>query len=154
MSATRPDRPLDLIRLLTRAERLMTHRLQTILDPAGYSVDAWRVLAMLADDAGHRMTEIADQTFLPPSTLTKLIDHLVSDNLLYRRIDPRDRRSVRVYLAPRGRALYHQIKDTIEANCVDLVAFGGDDGSLPEQLARLIDVLDGRPVPEPHIPVA
>lgn len=153
MSATRAHRPLDLIQLLTRAERLMTLRLQSVLDSAGYSVDAWRVLAMLADDAGHRMTEIATHTFLPPSTLTKLIDHLVSDNLLYRRIDPRDRRSVRVYLGPRGRALYQQISDTIEANCVDLVN-SGDGGALPEQLARLIDVLDGNRVPEPHLPVA
>lgn len=49
------------------------------------------------------MTEIADFAMLPAPTLTKLMDRMVSDNLVYRRADERDRRRVAPYLAEPGR---------------------------------------------------
>jgi DNA-binding MarR family transcriptional regulator len=155
MPAPRAQGPRELIQLLTRAERLMTRRLQEILDPAGYSVAEWRVLALLADDAGHRMTEIADRAFLPPATLTKLVDHLVADNLVYRRVDPLDRRSARVYLTPRGQAFYQRVGDLMEAGWAQLPATVGDDeGQLHELLAHLVDALDGHPLAERRLPVS
>src|SRR2546430_10742438 len=85
MTAPPARQPLDLMQLLTRAERLMARRLTAILDTEGYSLEAWRVITLLADGTGHHMTEIAEHAFLPPATLTKLVDLLVDNNVVYRR---------------------------------------------------------------------
>jgi hypothetical protein len=74
MPSPTPRRPDDLVQLLTRAERLAALRLQAVLEDEGCSLDAWRVLALLADGEGLHMTAIAQAAFLPPPTLTKLVD--------------------------------------------------------------------------------
>ncbi|MGW0332553.1 MarR family winged helix-turn-helix transcriptional regulator [Streptomyces sp. NPDC003011] len=95
-------RPEELLRLLTRAERLFARRVQSVLEEFDCSVEAWRVLDLLSDGQGHHMTALADHAFLPPPSLTKLIDQLVDQNLVYRRVDPADRRRVLAHLTPRG----------------------------------------------------
>lgn len=95
-------RPQDLLYLLTRAERLATRRVQSVLGEFDCSVEAWRVLDLLSDGQGHNMTALADHAFMPAPSLTKLIDQLVDQNLVYRRVDPADRRRVLAHLTPRG----------------------------------------------------
>ncbi|WP_419999516.1 MarR family winged helix-turn-helix transcriptional regulator [Streptomyces boninensis] len=111
MSAMRGAEPQDLLQLLTRAERLAVRRLQQVLSStgSGLSVDGWRVLALLSDGAGHRMTAVADCVFLPPASLTKLMDQLVDQGLVHRRVDPLDRRRILAYPTPRGRELWAEV---------------------------------------------
>jgi DNA-binding MarR family transcriptional regulator len=124
----------DLMNLLTRAERLLARRLAGILAAERCSPDAWRVVTVLADGKGHFMTEISDLSFLPPGSLTRLIDHLVEENVVYRRGDDLDRRRIRVHLAARGRRLHDRIEQQIREATADLPAVDG--------LAALIDALD------------
>jgi DNA-binding MarR family transcriptional regulator len=145
MTAPTPRQPPDLTRLLTRAERLLARRLATILDAQGCSLDAWRVLALLSDGTGRHMTDIAEQAFLPPATLTKLIDHLVDDNLVYRRVDDLDRRRIRAYLTPRGRALCQRISHEMHASMARLTT-DGDRELLEGLLTRLVDELAAQPL--------
>jgi hypothetical protein len=56
------------MRLLTRAERLLARRLTTILAAEGRTLDAWRVITLLADGKGHFMTELSERAFLPPGS--------------------------------------------------------------------------------------
>lgn len=88
MASRSARQPQDLMRLLTRAERLAARRLEAVLDEDGCSLDAWRVLVLLSDGEGHHMTAVAEAAFLPPATLTKLVDQLVDQNLVHRRVDP------------------------------------------------------------------
>ncbi|GIM88914.1 MarR family transcriptional regulator [Paractinoplanes toevensis] len=127
-------RSADLMELLTRAERLMARRLAAILAAEGQSLDAWRVISLLADGRGHFMTELADGAFLPPGSLTRLVDHLVDTNLLYRRIDDADRRRIRAYLTPRGHRLHQRVADAVRES---LPA----DEELELRLAALVDDL-------------
>ncbi|GCB52981.1 MarR family winged helix-turn-helix transcriptional regulator [Streptomyces sp. NL15-2K] len=136
-----PRQPQDLMQLLTRAERLAARRLQAVLDEDGCSLDAWRVLALLADGEGHHMTAVAEAVFLPPPTLTKLVDHLVDQNLVYRRVDPLDRRRIRAHLTPRGRAYWHRISREVHAQWPTLSE--SDDELLRALLERLVNTLDG-----------
>ncbi|GIF26268.1 DNA-binding MarR family transcriptional regulator [Actinoplanes tereljensis] len=129
-------RSADLMQLLTRAERLMARRLAAILAEEGQSLDAWRVISLLADGQGHFMTELADGAFLPPGSLTRLVDHLVDGNLLHRRTDDADRRRVRAYLTPRGHRLHQRISDAVQAG---LPA----DEELERHLATFVDDLSG-----------
>jgi DNA-binding MarR family transcriptional regulator len=135
-------RPQDLLQLLTRAERLSTRRLQHVLDESGCSVEAWRVLALLADGQGHNMTAIADCAFLPPPSLTKLMDHLVDQNWVYRRTDPADRRRILAQLTPRGEQFWQRVDRDVRAELAPLL--GREDGEqLQALLSQLADALEG-----------
>lgn len=134
-------RPQDLLQLLTRAERVSTRRLQHVLEESGCSVEAWRVLALLADGQGHNMTAIADCAFLPPPSLTKLMDHLVDQNWVHRRTDPADRRRILAQLTPRGAQFWKRIDRDVRAELAPLL--GQEDGEqLRALLTRLADALD------------
>ncbi|MFF3997618.1 MarR family winged helix-turn-helix transcriptional regulator [Streptomyces cyaneofuscatus] len=107
--------PQDLLHLLTRAERLAARRIQSVLDAYDCSVDAWRVLDLLSGDEGRSMTALAEDAALPAPTLTKLIDQLVDQNLVFRRVDPADRRRVLVQLTPRGLRRRRQLSRAVRA---------------------------------------
>jgi DNA-binding MarR family transcriptional regulator len=102
----------DVARLLSHAERCVTRRLAEELGDC--SVEQWRALTLLADGNGHRMSELAEFVMVPAPSLTRLIDRMVSDNLVYRRVDPHDRRRVLVHLTRRGDALHRGLAQRIE----------------------------------------
>jgi DNA-binding MarR family transcriptional regulator len=99
----------DLAHLLSQTERRVTERLSAALRLEGLTLAQWRVLSLLSDKAGHTMTEVAEFAMLPAPTLTKVVDQMVSSNLVYRRADLRDRRRVLVYLTARGRRLHQRL---------------------------------------------
>ncbi|MFD5158634.1 MarR family winged helix-turn-helix transcriptional regulator [Streptomyces hawaiiensis] len=140
MPSPTPRRPDDLAQLLTRAERLAARRLQGVLEAEGCSLDAWRVLASLSDGEGHHMTGLAEAAFLPPPTLTKLVDQLVDQNLVHRRVDPLDRRRVLAHLTPRGQAYWQRVDRAVRAGWPPLG--DGDDDLLRSLLDRLAATLE------------
>jgi MarR family transcriptional regulator, organic hydroperoxide resistance regulator len=129
----------DLMYLLTRAERLISRRLAVVLDAERCSLDAWRVIRVLADGSGHFMTELSELSFLPPGSLTRLIDHLVQEGLAYRRGDDVDRRRIRVHLSARGIRLHDRVDEQVQRIIADLPVAPG----LLEQLGTLVVALDG-----------
>jgi DNA-binding MarR family transcriptional regulator len=131
--------PPDLAHLLSHAERRLVNRLAAVLADEGCSVEQWRVLSVIADDQGHPMAEIAEYALLPAPSLTKLVDRMVADNLVYRRADPHDRRRVLLHLSARGRILHQRAAHKVRADQTRLLAAIGDDG----ELARALDLLTG-----------
>ncbi|WP_232676546.1 MarR family winged helix-turn-helix transcriptional regulator [Nocardioides sp. R-C-SC26] len=97
-----PDQPLSLSLLIKQSEATLRSRLQPVLDAAGLSAEQWRVVGVLLDAPGTRMTELADAAVVPAATLTRLVDRLVEDGVVVRRVDPDDRRRVVGALSPRG----------------------------------------------------
>jgi len=136
---TEPSR--DLAHQLSRAERLLSGRMSALLGSEHCTLEEWRVLTILSDGQGHIMTEIADFAMVPAPTLTKLMDRLVSEGLVYRRADDRDRRRVLAYLADRGRALHDRAAAALAAAEAELTARLGDAGDLSRWLTRLADLL-------------
>jgi DNA-binding MarR family transcriptional regulator len=134
----------DLAHQLSRAERLLAGRLSAILDAEKCTLDEWRVLKFLSDGQGHIMTSIADYAMLPAPTLTKLMDRMVSEGLVYRRADDRDRRRVLAYLAERGRLLYERTAALLAAAEAELTGSLGDNGELSRWLTRLSEILEAR----------
>ncbi|MEU8157319.1 MarR family transcriptional regulator [Micromonospora sp. NPDC048986] len=146
-----PGAPADLLRSLTRAERLLARRLGAVLADDAISIEAWRVLCLLADGQGHPMSEVSVEASLPPGTLTKLVDQLVDRNLVFRRVDPIDRRRIRAYLTVRGRREHARLDERVRASISELgitemgVAKTSDPGTLPAaNLVRQLDDLIGR----------
>ncbi|WP_128380014.1 MarR family winged helix-turn-helix transcriptional regulator [Streptomyces cavernae] len=131
-------RPQELLHLLTRTERLAVRRVQSVLDEFACSVEAWRVLDLLSDGQGHNMSALADRACLPAPSLTKLVDQLVDQNLVYRRVDPADRRRILVHLTPRGGQRRQQLAREVRADWAELDLTLTEDG---EQLEALLERL-------------
>ncbi|RKN39580.1 MarR family winged helix-turn-helix transcriptional regulator [Micromonospora endolithica] len=144
-----PGSAADLLHLLTRAERLLARRTGAVLTVESLSIEAWRVLCLLADGRGHPMSEVAAEASLPPGTLTKLVDHLVDRNLVFRRVDPVDRRRIRAYLTARGRREHERVDALVGAALAELTT--GADADLTRLLGDLIGRLEPnrRPTPTP-----
>ncbi|RMI46250.1 MarR family winged helix-turn-helix transcriptional regulator [Streptomyces triticirhizae] len=141
MPPTAASHPDDVAALLSRAERLAARRLRTALEETGCSVESWRVLSLLSESPGQGMTAIADRTQLPPPTLTRLVDQLVDDGLVHRRVDPLDRRRVVAGLTPRGREAHLRLAERVRAVWSALPA-DEDDPLLVALLDRLIARLE------------
>jgi DNA-binding MarR family transcriptional regulator len=132
-----------LAQLLSHAERCVTRQLARVLEQEGCTVEQWRSLVRLADGAGRPMSELAEFALLPAPSLTRLIDRMVAENLVYRKVDPRDRRRVLVYITPRGRALCRRLAQRIEREQEAILADteAGDLDQLTGLLADLVDQL-------------
>ena len=142
MTTTGPQR--DLVHLLSLAEHRAVHRQAVLLQAQGEgcSIEQWRVLNLLADGQGHTMTEVAKYALLPAPTATKLIDRLVTDNLVYRRPDPADRRRVLVHAADRGRELHARLAPSLAQLQSDVLLPIGAGTELEALFDRLADALD------------
>jgi len=105
-------------------------------------LEEWAVLSALSDGAGHSMGDIAGITHTPSPSMTKLVNRLVAADLMYRRIDPVDRRRVLVFLSARGRSRYRRLQSLVDASIADL----SDD----QQLRDLVGELHRRIGPNPQ----
>lgn len=126
-TAATVHRDLDFARLLTLVERSVAQRLGTALKADGATLEEWRVLSLLGDGNGHPMTEIAEFALLPPPSLTKVIDRMVSLTLVHRRVDEADRRRVLVFATDRGRQALEQWTATVERQYNEIVAATGGE---------------------------
>jgi DNA-binding MarR family transcriptional regulator len=101
-----PERPTQVgdesLRLLSLAERAVTQRLDEALKAHGSGIDQWRVLSLLVEQGGCPMNVVAEHAMLLAPKLSKLVDRMVSANLVLRRTDEYDRRRVLVVASPRG----------------------------------------------------
>lgn len=82
----------------------------------GLRVPEWRILACLSDEDGQMVTQLAQLALMEQSHLTKIVDHMALKGLVKRRSDERDRRRVRVFLTPAGRALGGRLVDEAQAH--------------------------------------
>jgi DNA-binding MarR family transcriptional regulator len=125
--------------LLSEAERQVNRRLAAGLGTEGVSVEQWRILRALSDGHGHSMTDLAGVVLMAHPTLTKAVDRLVDDALVYRRQDVTDRRRVVVHLSDLGRDLVARLdRRAVEHHADVAAAFGADR---TERLMRELEAL-------------
>ena len=136
----RADTGETVVLLLSDVERRITRRLAQVLADDACTVERWRVLALLAGGGRHPMTELAEFTLLPPASLTRLIDGMVADNLVHRKVDPRDRRRVLVHLTRRGQAARRRLSARI-ATERDTIFGDVDEHGLASVLKTLSDIV-------------
>lgn len=86
-----------------QVEAQLRRVLQPILDEHGLSMDHWRIIAVVGDDPGMGMTEVASAAVVAAASLTRHVDRLVERGIVVRRMDPQDKRRAVVALSPRGR---------------------------------------------------
>jgi DNA-binding MarR family transcriptional regulator len=138
-----PNAPLTehLAYLLAHANREINRQLELRLSTEGVPVEQWRILKVLSDGEGHSMGELADAVLLNHPTLTKMVDRMVSDSLVYRRQDAVDRRKVLMFISDRGKALCKRLNSLAVSQEAHILENYGDEatGELKRLLEGLID---------------
>jgi DNA-binding MarR family transcriptional regulator len=94
---------------ISRLMNVLNMRLLDLIRPYGVTIRQFRILQML--DARHVATigEIAADTVIEQSVVSRIIDQLERDGLAQRRRRPRQRSLVDVRLTPRGTSLYRSM---------------------------------------------
>ncbi|MDN5932418.1 MAG: MarR family transcriptional regulator [Pseudonocardia sp.] len=126
----------DSLRLLSLAERAVTRRLDEALRVHGAGIDQWRILSLLVERGGCPMNLVADHAMLLAPKLSKLVDRMVSANLVIRRPDEHDRRRVLIAASPRGRealATWDAASAAVQQEFRDIL---GPDAFLLDDLLR------------------
>jgi DNA-binding MarR family transcriptional regulator len=126
------------LRRLSLVERTVSQRLEEALRAHGAGIDQWRVLSLLVERGACPMHVVAEHALLLAPKLSKLVDRLVSANLVARRTDEQDRRRVLVFATTRG----HQelaVWDTAVAEVQQQLRtiLGPDADTLDDLLSRL-----------------
>ena len=96
--------------IVASVNRRLEDELQESLRPSGVPIDQLRVLEALDRERALPMGELATRALVEPPTLTKIVDRMVSDALVFRSPDPNDRRRVLILLAPAGQALIKRLR--------------------------------------------
>jgi DNA-binding MarR family transcriptional regulator len=104
--------------------------------PAGLDRAAFGVLMVLVKQGPRRQGELAEATFLDPSTVSRYVAHLARTGLVARRPDPTDGRAVQLVATPEGIALAEQAMAQRSALISELIA-----GWAPEDVTTLVHLL-------------
>lgn len=96
--------------IIASVNRQLEEELHERLRPAGVPIEQFRILEALSGGDAYPMGELAAHALVEPPTLTKIVDRMVTDALVYRTPDPSDRRRVLILVAPAGKALYRRLR--------------------------------------------
>lgn len=141
-SAANPPITEHLAYLLAQANREINRQLDARLRAEGVPVEQWRILKVLSDGNGRSMGDLAETALLNHPTLTKTIDRMVADSLVYRISDPADRRKVLIFCSDRGKALAQRLAPLALGQEAHIASSYGDKATA--QLKRLLESLIAR----------
>ena len=112
---------------LKQAERRIELGLLPLLEEFELTIEQWRVMSALHEEAGQPMTTLAEYAVLPPASLTRHVDKLVERGLVLRRIHRDDRRRVVAALSPVGQTVASRIRHAeqeLEPGLLELLPYG------------------------------
>ena len=137
---TQTDQPaFQLAHLIAGVNRRLEAEIEDRLRPEGVPIEQFRILRALSSRDGRAMGELAETVLVDSPTLTKIIDRMVSQALVYRAPDPKDRRKVLIFLAGKGKSLHARLSGLVEAPSDGLVQRLGDQQT--ETLTTLLNQL-------------
>jgi DNA-binding MarR family transcriptional regulator len=112
------------------------------LTPLGFTLAQSRALEVIAryGDTPPRMVDLAERLHVVPRAVTPLVDALEAADLVRRRVDPANRRSMLLELTERGAATREQFKDARRDAAASLFAPLSDDQQA--QLRELLEKID------------
>jgi DNA-binding MarR family transcriptional regulator len=121
---------------LAAAHRVVSTSLASRLKKHGVQVEAWRIMEALALDPELTMGDLAKVVLIIPSTLSKLVDRMVSDGLVHRQFASSDHRQVNLHLTDLGRKRMVQIRSEVEDEDEIWTSRLG-----PERASQLVELL-------------
>ncbi|MEH6478323.1 MAG: MarR family winged helix-turn-helix transcriptional regulator [Sneathiella sp.] len=106
---------------LATAHRKIHNSLTKRLKEFGVQVEAWRVMEILEADTDLTMGDLAEIVLMNPPTLTKLVDRMVSDGIVHRRIANKDHRQVNLVLTELGLKRIIQIRAQVQIEDEEII---------------------------------
>jgi DNA-binding MarR family transcriptional regulator len=101
--------------LIARTGWHLDAELKTMSGASGLPIEQCRILDLLHERDGCPMSELAQHALVEAPTLTKIVDRMVADALVYRAPDIRDRRRVMIFLSDKGRACFEALRPLFQA---------------------------------------
>lgn len=92
-----------------RAALKLNNYYQKVVNPFDITVDQWEILVILWEKEGITQKEIAERLLKDQTNIARMLFKLEKKGFIYRVVHETDRRSLRVYLTPKGR----EVKDDI-----------------------------------------
>jgi homoprotocatechuate degradation regulator HpaR len=129
---------------LLRAREAVMKKFIPHLRSYGLSPQQWRVLRALYESEGLKMTEISNSCFLLMPSLSRIVQNLVSRELVQRRVSPKDQRQAIINLTEKGVVLFKLMSVESESRYAHITqTFGyGKLELLSELLDELVQKLD------------
>lgn len=98
---------------LARVTALYTQQMDASLKPLGVDVPRWRVLAILDKNGTCTITQLANEAVTKIPTMAKIIQRMVTENLVTAQPSLEDARSTSVDIADRGREIFVLVQDKV-----------------------------------------
>jgi DNA-binding MarR family transcriptional regulator len=106
----------DLATALAFAARRVSAHIHEVVTSEDMSVDQWSVFDVtVRTPSPLAMSEVMETVGLTGPSLTRAVDKLVAASLIFREIDPQDRRRVLIYPSRRGREIHAKLEPKIKA---------------------------------------
>ncbi|PTP53665.1 MarR family winged helix-turn-helix transcriptional regulator [Vibrio splendidus] len=103
------DRPNSFGWLVNVVANKATKDFDTELKKHGLTIALWPTMMCLWEEEGLTQRDIAAKSKVENSTTTRTLDKLEKLELVERRADPNSRRSFRIYLTEKGKALEEEL---------------------------------------------
>ncbi|MGF1669383.1 MAG: MarR family winged helix-turn-helix transcriptional regulator [Balneolaceae bacterium] len=116
------EKTLDAFIKLMRASETISNRLNRHLADAGLTASQFGVLEALYHLGSLNQRALAEKLLKSGGNITMVIDNLEKSDLVIRKRDPKDRRSIQIYLTPQGKKLIKKI--------------------FPEHLERIVEIFN------------
>lgn len=107
------------------------------LEPLGTSVDQFKVVMTLMEHEGLSQVAIGKKIGLPSYAMTRLLDSMETSELVERHPDEESRRSFRIHLSRKGKALAPKLfKAVVSVNQEVLAPLSAEE---KQQLSQLLE---------------
>ena len=132
-----------IVELLSSITRKLARSLIPIIEAEGLALTESLVLWKIKRRQPCRVTEIAEQVGMSPSTLTGVLDRLVVKNLIERIPDPDDRRAILMRITPLTSALLSRLTVEVDAKVGAVFRFLPPETAerIPGDLQSFLDCL-------------
>lgn len=117
-----PTFPGSLNYLIIRLCRAHRARAGTLLEVYGLYPGQERILFLLWEGEGLRLSKLAEQLGVQAPTITKMISRMEAAGVVERRAAPHDSRTTQVFLTPKGRGLKEDVERAYAQLEADTVA--------------------------------
>lgn len=97
------------------AWQTIVNKYNTIASGYDFSQAMGYILLILEEDKGHTVSEIATQTGVKNTSLSRILTNLEALNLILRKGDNDDKRTVMVYLTPLGAEKRKEVKRVVRS---------------------------------------
>jgi len=139
MAASSPGLTLEeyLPYLINRLGSRMVNRFSAALRFHDLTIQDWRVLALLQQTDGLRLSDVALHSSIEISTLSRLVSGMEARELIQRSRDTQDARALAIRLLPLGRSLVEKLLPA--ARQLELEALAGISESDKARLKLLLN---------------